>query len=153
MGGAGRRLSGLLGATSGLQTITLHSSQQNYSPHLQQSAGRYPKWPGEASWSALLNQTLRTRKRQVCSWKTEPMTPLKSCIINGEVSQTCTPAAGMAGSERPAKRQKQPDKGGAHERITEETERNPWASGEPPTEPVSEKEQILEKTFLKGLGK
>ncbi|XP_034846685.1 beta-taxilin [Mirounga leonina] len=49
-----------------------------------------------------------------------------------------------------------PDNGdGDCDEVTEETEREPMASGEPTTakEPVSNKEQKLEKKILKGLGK
>lgn len=78
-------------------------------------------------------------------------------IINTYGSAACT-----AGKESSAKAKEQPentepaDSGDRDcEEATEETEREPVASGEPPAakEPASNKEQKLEKKFLKGLGK
>lgn len=78
-------------------------------------------------------------------------------IINTYGSAACT-----AGKESSAKAKEQPentepaDSGERDcEEATEETEREPVASGEPPAakEPASNKEQKLEKKFLKGLGK
>ncbi|XP_059556495.1 beta-taxilin isoform X3 [Myotis daubentonii] len=78
-------------------------------------------------------------------------------IINTYGSAACT-----AGKESSTKAKEQPentepaDSGDRDcEEATEETEREPVASGEPPAakEPASNKEQKLEKKFLKGLGK
>ncbi|XP_036901517.1 beta-taxilin [Sturnira hondurensis] len=71
-------------------------------------------------------------------------------------------AAHTAGRESSTKAKEQPEntepadqEDGDCEEATEEAEREPITSGEPPTakEPVSNKEQKLEKKILKGLGK
>lgn len=79
-----------------------------------------------------------------------------------DIINTYGSAAGPAGKEGPTKVKGQPEnpeppdnEDADVEEATEETEREPLASGEPPTakEPVSNKEQKLEKKILKGLGK
>ncbi|XP_054426016.1 beta-taxilin [Pteronotus mesoamericanus] len=79
-----------------------------------------------------------------------------------DIINTYGSAARSAGKESSAKAKEQPEntepvdhEDGDCEEATEEAEREPMASGEPPTakEPVSNKEQKLEKKILKGLGK
>lgn len=82
------------------------------------------------------------KKRQVCSWKRahdvseelHRITNMHICCRHGR------------------ERQGPPDEGGAHEGTTEETERTPWPLESHPQSLSAKKEQILEKTFLKGLG-
>ncbi|XP_012928076.1 beta-taxilin [Heterocephalus glaber] len=85
--------------------------------------------------------------------------------ISEELNQQLEDIISMYGSaastiekERPAKVKEQPESAEApdnEDRDCEEAEREPIASGEPSTvkEPVSNKEQKLEKKILKGLGK
>lgn len=79
-----------------------------------------------------------------------------------DIINTYGSAAGTAGKESPSKAKERPEntepadhEDGDCEEVTEETEREPVASEEPPTakETVSNKEQKLEKKILKGLGK
>lgn len=79
-----------------------------------------------------------------------------------DIINTYGSAAGPAGQDSPIKAKDQPEntepadkEDGDCEEPTEETEREPVASEEPPTakEPISNKEQKLEKKILKGLGK
>ncbi|XP_019588342.2 beta-taxilin [Rhinolophus sinicus] len=79
-----------------------------------------------------------------------------------DIINTYGSAAGTAGKESPSKAKEHPEntepadnEDGDCEEVTEETEREPVASEEPPTakETVSNKEQKLEKKILKGLGK
>ncbi|XP_006197836.2 beta-taxilin [Vicugna pacos] len=79
-----------------------------------------------------------------------------------DIINTYGSAASTVGKEGPTKTKEQPEnteppdnEDGDCEEPTEDNEREPAASGEPPTakEPVSNKEQKLEKKILKGLGK
>nr|XP_010963948.1 beta-taxilin [Camelus bactrianus] len=79
-----------------------------------------------------------------------------------DIINTYRSAASTVGKEGPTKAKEQPEnpeppdnEDGDCEEPTEDNEREPAASGEPPTakEPVSNKEQKLEKKILKGLGK
>nr|XP_010981997.2 beta-taxilin [Camelus dromedarius] len=79
-----------------------------------------------------------------------------------DIINTYGSAASTVGKEGPTKAKEQPEnteppdnEDGDCEEPTEDNEREPAASGEPPTakEPVSNKEQKLEKKILKGLGK
>uniref|UniRef100_H0V914 Taxilin beta n=1 Tax=Cavia porcellus TaxID=10141 RepID=H0V914_CAVPO len=79
-----------------------------------------------------------------------------------DIISTYGSAASTAGKEGPATAKEQPGSVEAPdhedrdcEEVPEEAEREPTASGEPSTvqEPVSNKEQKLEKKILKGLGK
>ncbi|XP_016060365.1 PREDICTED: beta-taxilin [Miniopterus natalensis] len=79
-----------------------------------------------------------------------------------DIINTYGSAASTAGKETSTKANEQPENTEPAdnedrdcEEAPEETEREPVASGEPPTakEPVSNKEQKLEKKILKGLGK
>lgn len=78
-------------------------------------------------------------------------------IINTYGSAACT--AGKETSpmakEQPENTEPADNRDRDCEEATEETERDPLASGEPPAakEPASNKEQKLEKKILKGLGK
>ncbi|ELK09670.1 Beta-taxilin [Pteropus alecto] len=78
-----------------------------------------------------------------------------------DIINTYGSAVGTAGNENPPTAKEQPENTEPAdnedrdcEEAIEETEREPVASGEPPTakEPVSNKEQKLEKKILKGLG-
>lgn len=79
-----------------------------------------------------------------------------------DIINTYGSAARTPGRENSTKAKEQPEnteptdhEDGDCEEATEEAEREPVTSGEPPTakEPVSNKEQKLEKKILKGLGK
>ncbi|XP_039725686.1 beta-taxilin [Pteropus medius] len=79
-----------------------------------------------------------------------------------DIINTYGSAVSTAGNENPPIAKEQPENTEPAdnedrdcEEAIEETEREPVASGEPPTakEPVSNKEQKLEKKILKGLGK
>ncbi|XP_057595720.1 beta-taxilin [Hippopotamus amphibius kiboko] len=79
-----------------------------------------------------------------------------------DIINTYGSAAGTAGKEGPTTAKEQPEntespdnEDGDCEETTEETEKEPAASGEPPAakETVGNKEQKLEKKILKGLGK
>ena len=79
-----------------------------------------------------------------------------------DIINTYGSAARTAGKESSTKAKEQPEntepadhEDGDCEEVTEEVEREPTTSGEPPTakEPISNKEQKLEKKILKGLGK
>uniref|UniRef100_A0A7N9D0B4 Beta-taxilin n=1 Tax=Macaca fascicularis TaxID=9541 RepID=A0A7N9D0B4_MACFA len=80
-------------------------------------------------------------------------------IINtyGSAASTAGKLMGLTAraSEQPENAESPDNEDGDCEETTEEAGREPVASGEPPTvkEPVSNKEQKLEKKILKGLGK
>uniref|UniRef100_A0A2R9BUK8 Taxilin beta n=1 Tax=Pan paniscus TaxID=9597 RepID=A0A2R9BUK8_PANPA len=78
-------------------------------------------------------------------------------IINtyGSAASTAGKEGSARASEQPENAESPDNEDGDCEETTEEAGREPVASGEPPTvkEPVSNKEQKLEKKILKGLGK
>lgn len=70
------------------RSVTLHSSQQNHSHHLQQTVHHYPV---KVAWkrnvvSILQPHSKHPKKRQMCSWRRELMAALKSWISNWETS-------------------------------------------------------------------
>uniref|UniRef100_A0A2K5TMT4 Beta-taxilin n=1 Tax=Macaca fascicularis TaxID=9541 RepID=A0A2K5TMT4_MACFA len=98
------------------------------------------------------------RKRQMCDISEELNRQLED-IINtyGSAASTAGKLMGLTAraSEQPENAESPDNEDGDCEETTEEAGREPVASGEPPTvkEPVSNKEQKLEKKILKGLGK
>lgn len=121
-----------------------HSAQLSEKP--QSSPPAVSSSSPKAAWRSTMvsipqPDPTHQRKRQLCSWK-----------IAHDISEELHGIMNMHiccrhGREKPGP----PDKGGAHEGTTEETEWIPWPLESLP-QSLSAKKQMLEKTFLKGLG-